>query len=231
MCRSFTITPQTVKKIIPYGIVLTFILAGAFFYFKGCKSGKSDVDILHDSLVAEIKANDSIKTRHVAIMVKVDSLKVKNTTDSLKFTKKIDSLQNAYTLLKSKLNGTKDSIFRLKSQLDGLANNIDNPQLKEVVSRLGDQLTDANNQLWYIQMNRDSATTADTAEITRLRGVVVELQGQVRALNDLLIQCTTNASNMSKTANSAIKKAKARGLLAKIGGGLAAVLGILLILK
>lgn len=219
------------KKALPYIIFGTIGLVVVFFKFQGCNSGPSDVDKIRDSLKVEKALNDTIKIEHISTLKKIDSVIHKSSKDSIRYTKKIDSITAAYVQLKSKFSGTKDSLFTLKNQLDAFANGSGNDQLKEIVSRLDGQLMDANLQLFQIQINRDSADAAKDSEIVRLHGVISVLQGQLAQLSSLLTQSTDNSSAIAKQTDAALNKVKKRTLLAKISGTLNVLLGVLLILK
>lgn len=216
------------SKIFPYLLVLIMGVVLCLVLRNGC--GKdSAIHKIQDSLNVERALNDTIKIALSASHKKFDSTSHKNTADSIRYTYKIDSQSHIISVLQGKFKVTKDSLWASYTQLKVFYLNHDTAALAQTYQNLSSQLTDANNELFAIQIARDSADNIREAEITRLRGVVVTLQGQIAKLQDLLRQSTDNSSSLAKTAQKAIKKQKINALLAKVGTGIAAILGVILI--
>lgn len=217
-------------KLISYISIGVIVLIACFLLFRGCKQGKA-LQSIQDSLNVEKALNDTIKIKTVKMAKITDSIAVKNTNDSVKYVFKIDSLTRVVQTLKGQFKVTKDSIGTLYGQLKIFYLNHDSVALLATYNRLYTELTEANNQIFAIQIGHDSIDNANGAEIVRLNGVVNKLQGQIGDLQGLLIACTSNASNLAATGSKAIKKARMNALFSKIGAVLAAIVTILLITK
>lgn len=192
------------------------------------KCSNQQVNTLTDSLKVEKALNDTLIIQTKQSLKKTDSIQQKKVIDSLSYTRKIDSQTRVIASLQGRLNVNKDSIKTLYANLKTFYLNHDTIALKETYERLSEQLTEANNMLFSIQIQRDSADNIRNAEIARLNGVINTLQGQIHELQSLLKLSTDNASNINKTAMKAIKRQKVATLLAKVGVGLSLVLGIIL---
>jgi len=216
------------SKVFPYLLVVAMGIVLCLVLRNGC--GKdSAIQKIQDSLNVEKAINDTIKIALSTSHKVFDSTSHKNTSDSIRYTRKIDSQSHIIAVLQGKFKVTKDSLWNSYNQLKVFYLNHDTVALAQTYENLSSQLTEANNELFAIQIARDSADNIREAEITRLRGVVVDLQGQVVQLQDLLKQSTDNSSSLAKTAQKAIKKQKINALLAKVGTGIAVILGVILI--
>lgn len=184
---------------------------------------------LIDSLKVEKALNDTLIVQTKQSIKKTDSIQQKKVVDSLVYTRKIDSQTRVIASLQGRLNVNKDSIKTLYANLKTFYLDHDTVALKETYERLSEQLTQANNMLFQVQLARDSADNLRNAEITRLNGVINTLQGQIHELQSLLKLSTDNASNINKTAMKALKKQKVAALISKVGIGLSLVLGIILV--
>jgi len=219
------------KSILPYIIgFIVGVLLCVILWEKGCNNSSSEIR-LQDSLRIERALNDTIKIVKDNIAHRYDSVSAKKTKDSATYVYKLDSLNKAYMGLKSRFSDTKDSLFSLNSRLKQLANNSNDTDLKEVVSRLGDELNDANNQLFYIQINRDSSSNLKDSEIVRLNNVIVELQSEIKQLKDLVNQCTANTDKVTAQLQETLNRLKKRRLITRISEGLNIVLGLIAIIK
>lgn len=210
--------------------VAVFVAGGflCWILFKGCGNG-SVTQQLQDSLNRERALNDTLIVQSKVVFHQNDSLKQKKAFDSAIFVKKIDSQTHVIASLQGRLNIKKDSIRTLYDNLKTFYLNHDTVALQATYDNLSNQLTDANNLLFAIQLARDSADNIRTAEIARLNQVINSLQDQIKQLKELLVQSTANASDLGKTAQRALRKQKVNALLAKVGTGIAAILGIILI--
>lgn len=217
-------------KIISYIGIVAILLIACFFFFRGCQQGKA-LQSIQDSLNIEKALNDTIKIKATKVAQANDSIVVKNTKDSTKYVSKIDSLTRIVQTLKGQFKVTKDSIGTLYVQLKTLYDAHDSIGLARTYYELRDQLNSANQLIFSIQISRDSADNVRNAEIARLNGLVIILQGQLTQYINLLTECTKNADSLSKSGNLAIKQARAGKLFAKIGAGLAALITALLIIK
>lgn len=216
------------SKTITY---LSLFLAGVllcFIFMQRCVKG-NQIDAIQDSLNRERALNDTLIVQSKVVFYQNDSLKQKKAVDSAIFVKKIDSQSRVIASLQGRLNIKKDSIRTLYDNLKTFYLNHDTVALQATYDNLSTQLTDANNLLFAIQLARDSADNIRIVEIARLNQVINTLQDQIKQLKELLVESTTNASNLNKTALKALRKQKVDALLAKVGTGIAAILGIILI--
>lgn len=216
------------SKILPYLVVLLIGIAICFLWLKGCGKG-SDIQIIQDSLNTFKKKNDTIVALTTVVSHKFDSIRVKHTHDSLGYTHKIDSQSHIITVLQGQTKVTKDSVVILYKQLKEFYDNKDTVALLAAYTELRNQWGQLNQQLFNLQIARDSSDNIRTAEIERLNRVVASLEGQITQFKTLLAECTDNASNLAKAGNKAVKKAKLAALWGKIGTGLAGILAVLLI--
>lgn len=213
-------------KTVPY--IAIFISGVVICWIFMNKCSNQQVNMLTDSLKVEKALNDTLIVQTKQSIKKTDSIQQKKVIDSLAYTRKIDSQTRVIVSLQGRLNVNKDSIKTLYGNLKTFYLDHDTVALKETYERLSEQLTAANNMLFAIQIQRDSADNTRNAEIARLNGVINTLQSQIHELQSLLKQSTDNASNINKTAMKAIKKQKVAALISKVGIGLSLVLGIIL---
>lgn len=215
-----------------YLYVLAFLLGGLvlFFWMKGCGPA-SGTDKIQDSLRIEQALNDTIAENARFLMSYSRGLETKNARDSASYRKTIDSQSRVIAALQGKFRVTKDSIGTLYDQLKVFYDSHDTIDLANAYAELHGQLDLANQLLFSIQIGRDSADNINTAEIGRLRVLVTALQSHIKAYEALLVECTTNASNLAKTGQKAARQAKMNALFAKIGAGLAVLVTLLLIGK
>lgn len=214
------------SKVIPYFAVFTIGIICCWYFVRSCD--KPDTGLLDTIKVLSAK-NDSVAAVGQKVFHENDSLKiVKKRGDSI-YEHKIDSQNHIIAVWQGRLKITKDSIGSLYADLKTFYLNHDTVALAETYHRLSDQLHDANQQLFNIQIARDSADNIRDAEITRLQGIISQLQAEISELKALLISCTANASELAKTGLKAAKKAKIAALIGKIGVGLSGILAILLL--
>lgn len=218
------------SKYIPYIVVLIIGAVICFLLMKGCRPGSS-IDRIEDSLRIEKALNDSIKISAVIVKKSNDSILTVKTKGDSAYKHKIDSQAHIIAILKGQFKVTKDSIGTLYDQLKTFYLAHDTTDLYKTYSELRDQLTTANNELFAIQIARDSSDYIRNNEITRLNGIITTLQGQIKEYQSLLVQCTDNSAALAKNGQLAAKKAKAIKLWQGISAGLAAVIAILLIAK
>lgn len=216
------------------GKTITYIslfIAGVlvcFIFMQRCVKG-NQIDAIQDSLNRERALNDTLIIQSKVVFNQNDSLKQKKASDSVIYVKKIDSQRRIIASLQGHLHVKGDSIRTLMGNLKTFYLNHDTAALQATYDNLSTQLTDANNLLFAIQLARDSADNIRIAEIARLNQVINTLQDQIKQLKELLVECTNNASNINKTAIRALRKQKVNALLAKVGTGIAVVLGIILL--
>jgi hypothetical protein len=215
------------SKIIPYVLLIVAVVV-IFFLLKGCGKG-SDIKIIQDSVKVQIQRNDSIKAVAAILYKKVDSISDKNTKDSIRYTRKIDSFVRVTKDLKTSFLATRNEISVLHNRLETAFIDLDTVGVFRIADSLNRELVSANNQLFAWQISRDSTDNLKDEEIARLRGIIVDLQGQIVQLKALLIACNDNTDRLGKSASKAIKKAKIASLISKIGVGIALVVTAILI--
>jgi len=175
--------------------------------------------------------NDTLRNIGFRHSQQVDTINAHHTRDSLKFSRKIDSLAKVCATLKSNFLATRDTIASLHNRLEAAFLSNDSSAVWLIADSLNDELVKANGQLFAWQTGRDSTETTNMDEINRLRGVIVELQQEIVTFKGLLVDCTNNASNLAKNGDAAISKLKKRTLWAKISGTLNIILTALLFIK
>ena len=217
-------------KYLPYILCLVLGAAIVILCMKSCK-GDSELKSLSDSLKIQILRADSIQSKAVKLGHTTDSVVIKNRVDSFRYITKIDSLNKVCARLKANFLATRDTISNLHNKLNDAFATSDTGKVYRIAHSLNNQLVIANNELFSWSVGRDSSDQAMKDEIVRLYNVIDTLKSQINQFKELLVTCTNNNAALSKTANSAIKKAKARGLVSKIGMGLAALLAAIAIIK
>ena len=222
--------PQIMSKIWPYILVLLVGIIATFFLMGGCGKANS-VQSLQDSIRAEKNRNAYITDSNLKLKYAVYLTETQSHFDSITFQRKLDSQSKVIAGLQGKFKITKDSIMTLYTGLKTFYDNHDTVALFATYADLRDQLNLANNQLFAIQISRDSLDYSYKTEVGRLNGVIDTLQVQLKQFNDLLVECTTNAAALAKNGQKAVKRAKLNGLLSKVGIGVAGLLTILLIVK
>lgn len=212
-------------------IVLVFVIVVmGFFQFKSCN--KSDTTkAITDSIKTQLAVIDSLKKSAVAVSFDNEQTKLKYGADTIAYRHKIDSQSHVIAVLQGKFKVTKDSIGSLYANLKIFYLNHDTVSLAETYQNLATQLNDANNQLFAIQIARDSSDNIRDKEIQSAHEVIDDLQNQIVRLQSLLQACTVNADALGKTATKAAKKAKMAALLGKVGLGIAVILTALLLLE
>lgn len=201
-----------------------------FFQFKSCN--KSDTTkAITDSIKTQLAVIDSLKKSAVAVSFDNEQTKLKYGADTIAYRHKIDSQSHVIAVLQGKFKVTKDSIGSLYANLKIFYLNHDTVSLAETYQNLATQLNDANNQLFAIQIARDSSDNIRDKEIQSAHEVIDDLQNQIVRLQSLLQACTVNADALGKTATKAAKKAKMAALLGKVGLGIAVILTALLLLE
>lgn len=209
-----------------YLVVFAIGILCCWWFMRGCD--KPDAGLI-DSIKILSAKNDTIVLQNDALSKKNDSvILAKRRGDSL-YSHKIDSQSRIIAIWEGRFKITKDSIGVLYDKLKELYVAHDTADLVEAYQQLGEQLQDAKTQLSALRVAKDSADNIREAEITRLQGVINQLQTEIIELKTLLVQCTSNASELAKTGLKAAKKAKIAGLISKLGVGLSALLAVLLL--
>lgn len=212
-------------------IVLVFgILILGFLQFQACNKTETPT-ALTDSIKTQLAVIDSLKKSAVAVSFDNEQTKLKYGADTIAYRHKIDSQSHIIAVLQGKFKVTKDSIGSLYANLKIFYLNHDTVSLAETYQNLATQLNDANNQLFAIQIARDSSDNIRDKEIQSAHEVIDDLQNQIVRLQSLLQACTVNADALGKTATKAAKKAKMAALLGKVGLGIAAILTAFLLLE
>jgi hypothetical protein len=209
-----------------YFLVFAIGIFCCWYFMRGCDRPDEKTENTIKVLSA---ANDSFYISSQKLGRKYDSIIIAKVIGDSAYEHKIDSQSHVIAVLKGKFNVTKDSIGVLYRNLKTFYLDHDTVALAETYQRLSDQLQSANQQLFAIQIQRDSADNIRDAEITRLQGVISQLQAEIVELKQLLTACTSNASELAKTGLKAIKRAKISALISKIGVGLSAVLAVILL--
>ena len=214
------------------GYILLFIAGAAscFFLMRGC-SGNSAYQSVKDSLNQEIRKEDSIKVKNAALSMQNAVVIALNQKNIITYQAKIDSQYRVIAILKGQFKVSKDSISVLYANLKKFYDEHDTVALAQAYTNLATQLNDANNLLFQISLARDSADHIRNDEITRSHAVIDTLQSEITQFKGLLIDCTNNNAALASTAQKALKKSKINSLVAKLGGGIAALLAIILLVK
>lgn len=205
-----------------FGWVAAVVIA--FLYFRSCKSQSAQLKITQDSLNAHIRVTDSISKKADTLVRAKDSVIQKSHKDSTIFIHTSDSLKTVISILKGRFSVTKDSIGILYRQLGAFYQAGDTIALKAAYFDLKQQLDLASNELFAIQISRDSLDVVKSAEIDRLNGVVNTLKGQLDSAFSLISTQIANSraeeAATQKLINSQ-KKAKFIHFLEIIGTGIA----------
>lgn len=219
------------SQIIKY--ICLFIAGGAicWLFLRGCAGDEAKTKSLEDSLKIQQALTDTLIVKNQTITKQNDSVKKKQTADSVVFTQKIDSQTSVIAILKGKVKVGADSIGSLYSSLKRLYLTNDSVGLVLAYNELGQQLQGTKNELLSLQVAMDSADTLRSNEIDRLNGVISTLQSEINELKTLLKQSTDNSAQLAKNLNAALKMAKRNRLFAKLGTGLAVLLGAILLVK
>lgn len=205
-----------------FGYVLTIVCI--FLLFRQCKSGSAALKLAQDSLSVHIKITDSISKKADTLARTKDSVIQKSHMDSTLYVRQNDSLKIVINVLKGRFSITKDSIGILYRQLGAFYRSGDTAALKVAYIDLKQQLDLAGQQLFRIQIARDSLDFVKSAEIDRLNGVVNTLKGQLDSAFTLLTAQIANSKaeeNATQKLISNQKKAKFINLLEIIGAGVA----------
>lgn len=211
-------------------IVLAFvIIVMGILQFKSCNKSDTTKGIT-DSIKTQLAVIDSLKKSAVAVSFDNEQTKLKYGADTIAYRHKIDSQSHVISLLQGRLNVTKDSLMISFKNLKIFYENHDTIQLFSTYNRLSEELTEVNQQLFSLQIARDSADNIRDKEIQSAHEVIDDLQNQIVRLQSLLQACTVNADALGKTATKAAKKAKMAALLGKVELGIAAVLAAFLLL-
>lgn len=199
-------------------------VAIAFLYFRSCQSQNAQLKLTQDSLNVHIRVTDFVvKQRDTMIRVK-DSVIQKSHKDSTVFIRVNDSLKTVISVLKGRFSVTKDSIGVLYRQLGYFYHAGDTVALKAAYIDLKQQLDLASNELFAIQISRDSIDVVKSDEIARLNGVVNTLKGQLDTSFAVLATQIANSRAEESATQKLItvqKKAKFIHLLEIIGTGIA----------
>lgn len=214
-----------------YLYVLALLIGGLlmFFWMKGCNG--SGIQKLQDSLNVERVLNDTIAIRSKSLISKYEIEQTRDSIDRLDYQRIIDSQKLVINSLQGKFKVTKDSIGKLYDNLKVFYLDHDTASLFLAYGELRQQLTLANNQLFAIQIARDSADYTRDAEITRLNAVVTTLQSHIKAYEALLTECTNNGAALYKNGILATKKAKGGKLFAEIAAGILALIALISLSK
>lgn len=217
-------------KIVAQISIGVLLLICCFFLFRGCHQGDS-LQVIQDSLNREKALNDTIIIQSKSLLSKYQVEEIRDSIDRLDYQRIIDSQKLVIKGLQGKFKVTKDSIFALYGQLKTFYDAHDTVALLNSYVELRQQLTLANNQLFAIQISRDSADYTRDAEITRLNALVITLQSHIQAYEVLLTECTSNSSNLAKNGNLLAKKAKGGKLFAEIAAGILAIIALISLSK
>src|SRR5882672_5322389 len=140
------------SKIIPYFAVFAIGIFCCWYFMRSCD--KPDTGLIDTIKVLSAK-NDSVAAVGQNIFYENDSLKiVKKRGDSI-YEHRIDSQNHIIAVWQGRLKITKDSIGSLYTNLKTFYLNHDTVALAETYQRLSDQLHDANQQLFSVQIARD----------------------------------------------------------------------------
>lgn len=217
-------------KLIQY---IGCLLIGAcicFFCVRGCY--QTALDKTKEDLQQEIRKEDSIKVKADTLSRKYSDISFIYGQDTMHYQHKLDSQNHVIAVLQGRFKVTKDSIGTLYAALKTFYLNHDTIALQQTYENLAAQLRDANNQLFALQIARDSADYTRDQQIVALRQTITKLQSLIKDYQSLLNECSANNKALSNIASTALKKAKANSLFAKISGSLAVVLaGIILLVK
>lgn len=214
---------------LPSWTYLAVLAIGIFicwYFMRGCD--KPDEGLV-DSIKVLAAKNDSLVVGGEKVKHQNDSLKIAIKEGDSIYKHKLDSQSRIIAIWQGRFKVTKDSIGVLYGNLKKFYLNHDTIALAETYNRLAQELQDANQQLFAIQIARDSSDNIRDAEIARQRRNISELEDQIDELSRLLTACTNNASELAKTGAKAAKKAKISALISKIGIGISAVLALILI--
>lgn len=199
-------------------------IAIAFLYVRSCKSEGAQLKLAQDSLTAHIRITDSVFKKADTLSRSKDSVIQKSHRDSAVFVRVADSLKTVINVLKGRFSITKDSIGILYRQLGVFYRSGDTTALKEAYFDLKQQLDIAANQLFAIQISRDSLDVVKSDEIARLNGVVNTLKSQLDSAFSLISTQVANSRAEEAATQKLIssqKKAKFIKLLEIIGAGIA----------
>lgn len=207
--------------------MLIIIVVMSILLFKTCGDG-SDIKNHADELN---KKNDSLIAK-MAIVGKIsDSVAAKNSIDSLKSAVKFDSLSKVIVVQNAAFEKTRATLIGLKHQLDSADKNKDTTDFYAACREISNQLTEANNQLFQIQISNDSLSNAKNEEIQRLHGVIAEVQSELAQFKVAFAEEINTNKQLTSDIEKLARKAKKTSLLTKIGWGLAAIFGAGLIIK
>lgn len=218
------------SKVSLYGLAVCIGALVMFFWMKGCGAA-SGVDKIQDSLNVEKALNDTIKTEALFMMQEIKRGDEKNTRDSLIFNHKIDSQSKVIAKLEGRFNVARDSIGALYANLKTFYLNHDTVDLYLTYSNLRDQLIQANQLIFSLQISRDSADYTRDQEIVRLNSTIVTLQNHIKSYVALLTECTNNSAALYKNGSLAAKKAKGGKLFAEIAAGILAIIALISLSK
>lgn len=193
---------------------------------RGCYTQNRDIKSLQDSLSKFNGVTDSLVKRAAFFSYYNDSVVAKSLKDSAVYVQKIDSQTSVISVLKGRFNVTKDSIGVLYGQLKTFYLNHDTVALMATYNNLHQQLIDANNMLFAIQLARDSADNTRDSEIGRLNGVIVEINRSLRDFKQAFAAEVKNSQGLSSELDKVIrqkKKANLWGIVQKIGIGIGGI--------
>lgn len=213
-------TKVSLWTILGWGVAIAI----AFLYFRSCKSESAQLKLVQDSLSVHKRITDSVVKQKDTLVRAKDSVIQKSHKDSTIFVRVNDSLKTVINVLKGRFSVTKDSIGVLYRQLGDFYHSGDTASLKAAYIDLKQQLDLASNELFAIQISRDSLDVIKTAEIDRLNGVVNTLKSQLDSAFSLLSTQIANSKAEEEATQKLInkqKKAKFIKLLEIIGVGIA----------
>lgn len=189
------------SKSINWWSVLFFagMILFVFLYFRSCNGAAQREQLALDH---NVHVTDSISKVAAQAMHERDSTVARNYLDSLHYTITADSLKGIINILKGRFSITKDSIGILYNQLKVFYEKGDSVSLVAAYTDLRGQLDQASQQLFQIQVARDSMDYVKSEEIDRLNSVIKDLKGQlVRAFSAL----STEIANAKAEENNAQK--------------------------
>jgi hypothetical protein len=208
------------NKPLLYIIIGVIAVAAIFFLFKGCKASKAQTKALTDSLVYYRNVSDS-NHKNVIIVTKFnDSVVGKNHKDSIWYNQKINDQAHVIAVLNGRYSKIKDSIPNDYALLKKFYLDHDTTALYETYNRLNQELIDANNLLFSIQLARDSSDNIRVSEIERLNGVIKTTRQSLAAFKLAYEDELNTTKGLSTALNKSIKQQKRTlilGILQKVG--------------
>jgi hypothetical protein len=207
-------------------ILLKYLICAAigaaifFLCLKGCNKSSDDTKSLKTGLSVANHITDSLNILVSKVSHRNDSILIKSHQDSAKYSHKIDSQSRIIAILTGRFANTKDSISTLYDNLKVFYLNHDTASLRATYENLHQQLVDANNELFAIQIARDSADNIRNSEILRLNLVITQAQAALQDFKVAYTREVINSQSLGAELEKSIKqqkRAKVLGVIEKIG--------------